>query len=126
MSFMDQFGMELPHAETFMFTESFKEQSKLNKEDLVQKNLHLIDKCISTKRTDLVSEDELRALGKIALNTFAQDSFYSFGFEKSVLRKIEKMMNIAIAEAAYIKEVQNNISKKDLCTEFTSIYERFP
>jgi hypothetical protein len=39
---------------------------------------------------------------------------------------MEKMMNIAIAEAAFLKESAQNQTKGDICTEFTSIYERFP
>lgn len=126
MDFQEEFGGLIPHASSFIKGEEYHNNLKAERKTLADNHLHLIDKCIATKRTDLVPESELRALGKLALYSFANDSFFSFNFANNAMRKIEKMMNIAIAEAAFLKEVEANATKQDLCTEFASIYERFP
>jgi len=104
---------------------NFSDSSALEKIQVAERYTPLIDKCIIGKPLNLVSEKELRALGKLALLSFNVESFSKVNFPSMAVSRIEKYMNKAIAEALFIKKLKNEISKSEVCAEFTSINKRF-
>ena len=95
--------------------------------DLASDNEHLIEKCIESKRTDILDLGELYSYGRMALYTAAQDFIHGLDFEEFALKRIEKHMNVAITEELFRKSpAYININKIGLQTEFQSIYKRFP
>lgn len=100
----------------------------MKKEDYVKSHENLIEKCLLGKNINLISEDELRAYGRIALYSFVDEAFYKKNFKVLACRRIEKLMNRAIAEAAFLQvEVPNKDTfKYTVNEEFTLIHDRFP
>lgn len=92
----------------------------------VRSNLHLIDKCLATKRTDILPAYELRKYGVVALRTAALD-FEEIGeFEDFASNRIESLMNRAIAEAHMLTILSAESLEEDrIHKEFTSIHNRF-
>lgn len=100
----------------------------MKKEDFIKSHENLIDKCMLGKNTNLVSKDELRAYGRIALYSFADEPFYKRNFKVLACRRIEKLMNRAIAEAAFlhVEDSKKDTFKYTVNEEFTLIHDRFP
>lgn len=98
-----------------------------SRSEMAQKNEHLIDKCLSTKRFDIIDKMELKNYGMLALYSAAMDFIYGLDFEEFALKRIERHMNVAIAEKMfYTNASDQELDKKTLNNEFQSIYKRFP
>jgi hypothetical protein len=104
---------------------NFSDSDVMEKFQIAERYAPLIDKCIIGKPLNLVSEKELKALGKLALLSFNIDSFSKVNFPSMAVSRIEKYMNKAIAEAIFIKKLNKETSKSEVCAEFTSINKRF-
>lgn len=92
----------------------------------VRKNLHLIDNCLATKRTDILPAYELRKYGVLALRTAALDFEEKGEFEDFASNRIESLMNRAIAEAHMMTKITaESIEEDQIHKEFASIHNRF-
>lgn len=93
---------------------------------LVKSNLNLIDKCLATKRMDILCAYELRKYGVLALRTAALDYENQGNFQDFASSRIESLMNRAIAEAHILLAFSNQIIEEDqIHKEFASIHNRF-
>lgn len=94
--------------------------------ELANANKDLIDLCVATKCDSYLSREEMLNYGVLALNTAALDATEEDNFRVFARRRIELMLNKAIAEAYMLREIAGKISDNDkLGMEFASIEETY-
>lgn len=90
-----------------------KEMQIINSMNLANDHQHLIELCLETKNNAFISSAELRQYGQIALKTAALEFNNKGQFRPFALKRIEFMMNRAIAEANCIEKLKNNTCDND-------------
>jgi hypothetical protein len=101
-------------------------QEFVNIIDLIDKNRDLIQDCLETKKDDILSENELAKYGQVALSTAALDCTNEKEYRSFAKKRLENMMNRAIAEARLILEIQGKIcDNNQLGMEFASIEKAY-
>ncbi len=92
------------------------------KMSIAQSNTDLVDKCLSTKSDKYLSKGELKNYGMVALRTAALDVDDAQDFRVFALKRIEFMMNRAIAEAHLILESKKeNSDNNSIIKQFKAI-----
>lgn len=105
----------------------------LNKTDSVEEkisialsNIDLIERCLATKSDKFLSKGELKNYGMLALRTAALEVDEKEDFRAFALKRIEFMMNRAIAEAHLILEnKENNCDNNSLGNRFDTIQNTY-
>lgn len=105
----------------------FKEKNNMvARMELADSNKDLIDLCVATKSDCYLSYDEMFKFGVLALNMAAIDATEEDNFRVFARRRIELMLNKAIAEAYMLRELAGKICEDDkLGMEFTFIEETY-
>ena len=103
-----------------------KVESMEEKISKAQSNIDLIEKCLATKSEKFLSKGELKNYGIVALRTAALEVEEEENFRSFALKRIEFMMNRAIAEAHLILENKKNICDNDsLGNHFDTIHNTY-
>lgn len=105
----------------------FKEKNNMAaRMELADSNKDLIDLCVATKSDSYLSYEEMFKYGVLALNMAAIDATEEDNFRIFARRRIELMLNKAIAEAYMLREIAGKFCDNDkLGMEFTFIEETF-
>ena len=93
---------------------------------LINSNQDLIQDCLESKQDSVLSSKELKKYGSIALTTAALECKDEKEYRSFAKRRLEVMMNRAIAEAHLILELQGKICDSNkVGMEFASIEKTY-